>query len=1077
MAAAGSDEGFDGSSALKAEIQSSDEYDPTQAEPALSAVLSPTSAPASVVQKNPSADRVHNDQYTSNATSQVVPHSPSAPAGLNGSTEEQQSQSRSMSRASSNSSSGDQVIITDPSQGATHEYGSRAAGVGPPPSNGAFPQTSMSSSTSPAAHKSAINVAQETDMQESDLPNDSAKPKPDLSSHETGSVPNNLNASFSETPQAPSTTDTVPSPRDLSNNASSMIPKVRLPHDKVGMLEDKIRDDPRGEVDAWLSLIDEHKKRGKLDDARGVYERFLAAFPFAAEVWLSYAQMENEAQNRHALDNVLGKSLMQVPYLPLWSLYLDHVRRHNNLTTDTSDATRQTINSAYELALKQVGLDKDSGRMWQDYILFIKSAPGIIGGSNWQDQQKMDLLRKAYQRAICIPTQATNTLWKEYDGFEMGLNKMTGRKFLQDQSPAYMSARSSYTELQNITRNLRRTTLPSLPPALGFEGDDDYMEQLSIWKRWIQWEKDDPLVLKQDDIDAYRARILFVYKHALMAMRFWPQLWCDASEFCFSNELEDQGNDFLVQGIAANPESCLLAFKRADRIELSTANEEGDEKTSRRAAAVKEAYDKVLDALYDLITQSKTREEQDVARIEAEFAATAADKQLNGVREEEDEEPQEDQANSKDKQKAAHLESAKSMHAVQIRLLSRTLSCAWIALMRALRRIQGKGGVGQGGARGTFSDARKRGRITPDVYVQAALIEFHCYDPDTGRKIFERGLKLFQEDEAFAIEYIKHLVANNDHTNARVVFETVVTRLSQKPETTVKAKPLYAFFHDFESRYGELNQIVKLEKRMSDLFPEDPALSLFSKRFLDDRFDPTAVRPIISPAKQIRPKLTPSNEPNAPAEQAPPLLSVNSPKRPLPFDDSDNDADRPRKIVRGESPLKGTADQRTVHQTSQQPPPPQFPRPPMPQPYLPPPLPRDVTFLLSIIPKAETYRATKFEPRELVRLIRETNIPTHISQLPQPPAGRGVPLPAPPPPQAQHMAPPHMQGQSTSYVQPGPPPPMQQRPGMPPMPQVPPMGYGQYSGQTNREWIILLGSRTLDQASLIPSAAPYPYSR
>ena len=506
---------------------------------------------------------------------------------------------------------------------------------------------------------------------------------------------------------------------------------------------------------------------------------------FQAEVWVSYAQMENEAQNRHALDNVLGKSLMQVPYLPLWSLYLDHVRRHNNLTTDTSGTARQTINSAYDLALKQVGLDKDSGRMWQDYILFIKSGPGIIGGSNWQDQQKMDLLRKAYQRAICIPTQATNILWKEYDAFEMGLNKMTvsalpfpristtkasqGRKFLQDQSPAYMSARSSYTELQNITRNLRRTTIPVLPPALGFEGDVDYMEQLSIWKRWIQWEEDDPLVLKQDDIDAYRARILFVYKHALMAVRFWPELWCDASEFCFSNDLEEQGNDFLVQGIAANPESCLLAFKRADRLELNTANEEGDEKTPRRAAVIKEPYDKVLDALYDLVARSKMREEQDVARIEAQFAAdaaaTATDPQTNGVKEE-DEEHQEDQANSEEQQGAAQVEAAKSMHAVQIHLLSRTLSYAWIALMRALRRIQGKGGVGQGGARGTFSDARKRGRITPDVYVQAALIEFHCYDPDTGRKIFERGLKLFQEDEGFALEYIKHLVANNDHTSA-----------------------------------------------------------------------------------------------------------------------------------------------------------------------------------------------------------------------------------------------------------------------------------------------------------------------
>ena len=135
--------------------------------------------------------------------------------------------------------------------------------------------------------------------------------------------------------------------------------------------------------------------------------------------------MENDANNRSGIDNVLGKSLMQVPSLPLWSLYLDHVQRHNNTTTDASGQARQTIHQAYDLALKQVGLDKDAGKMWQDYIAFIKSGPGILGGSNWQDQQKMDLLRKTYQQAICIPTQTTNHLWKEYDSFEMGLNKMT----------------------------------------------------------------------------------------------------------------------------------------------------------------------------------------------------------------------------------------------------------------------------------------------------------------------------------------------------------------------------------------------------------------------------------------------------------------------------------------------------------------------------------------------------------------------------------------------------------------------------------------------------------------------------
>jgi cleavage stimulation factor subunit 3 len=59
------------------------------------------------------------------------------------------------------------------------------------------------------------------------------------------------------------------------------VPKARLPHDKTGILEDRIKEDPRGDLDAWLSLISEYRKRNKLDDARAVYDRFFKVFPQA----------------------------------------------------------------------------------------------------------------------------------------------------------------------------------------------------------------------------------------------------------------------------------------------------------------------------------------------------------------------------------------------------------------------------------------------------------------------------------------------------------------------------------------------------------------------------------------------------------------------------------------------------------------------------------------------------------------------------------------------------------------------------------------------------------------------------
>src|SRR6266487_1354999 len=137
--------------------------------------------------------------------------------------------------------------------------------------------------------------------------------------------------------------------------------------------------------------------------------------------------MELSNNDFYRVEQIFNKSLMSVANTQLWSVYLDYVRRRNNLTTDTAGTARTTISQAYEFVLQNIGMDRDSGRIWQEFVQFIRNGPGNIGGSGWQDQQKMDLLRKTYQRAICVPMSTVNVLWKEYDAFEMGLNKMTVR--------------------------------------------------------------------------------------------------------------------------------------------------------------------------------------------------------------------------------------------------------------------------------------------------------------------------------------------------------------------------------------------------------------------------------------------------------------------------------------------------------------------------------------------------------------------------------------------------------------------------------------------------------------------------
>jgi cleavage stimulation factor subunit 3 len=83
---------------------------------------------------------------------------------------------------------------------------------------------------------------------------------------------------------------------------SASIPKARLPQDKVGQYEDRIADDPRGDIEAWQGLIDEHRKRHKHDEARAVFERFLEVFPQAVSLSLCSDVSANTSRVMYGLN-------------------------------------------------------------------------------------------------------------------------------------------------------------------------------------------------------------------------------------------------------------------------------------------------------------------------------------------------------------------------------------------------------------------------------------------------------------------------------------------------------------------------------------------------------------------------------------------------------------------------------------------------------------------------------------------------------------------------------------------------------------------------------------------------------
>lgn len=178
---------------------------------------------------------------------------------------------------------------------------------------------------------------------------------------------------------------------------------------------------------------------------------------------------------------------------------------------------------------------------------------------------------------------------------------------------------------------------------------------------------------------------------------------------------------------------------------------------------------------------------------------------------------------------------------------------------------------------------------------------------------------------------------------------------------------------------------------MRELYPEDPSLQLFAHRHSTSAFDPTTVHLVVSPS-QTKPK-PPQIVEEGPTRNSPSPRYVdaaaNSPKRPLPTEEFDDDYNRPRKHIRAESPLKGAAgrrldqQKRTQHVNGSGPggPPGHF-KPQ--QPPVPPPLPRDVMFLLSIIPNSSYYDAPKFSAEKVANLLRQVEIPSNSGQARQP---------------------------------------------------------------------------------------------
>ncbi|KAF9920499.1 mRNA 3'-end-processing protein rna14 [Linnemannia zychae] len=565
-------------------------------------------------------------------------------------------------------------------------------------------------------------------------------------------------------------------------------------------LEQRIAEDSF-DADAWLTLLNEVEKEGEVAHVRDVYERFLKVFPTSARYWIQYAEFELKHHHFAEVEAIFQRCLRSVLSVDLWKYYLNYIRRIN-----TGPESKDIITKSYDFVLQHVGLDRDSGPIWSDYLFFLKSGQTQ---NTWEEQQKMDAMRRVYQKAVCIPLNNVENIWRDYDSFENGLNKLTAKKFLQERSAGYMTARMMWKELRKLTDGINKNLLPR--PVKWTERE---LHQLEQWKRYIRWEQSNPLNF--EDPAALAARVSWTYKQALMSMRFYPEIWFEAAHYFHEIGRTDEAVALLKSACEIMPTSFLLHFAYAEM-----------EETRKNFKESRAAYEALVKNLTEKIDDMNSKVDQEVQAAKAALLAEqqllegpGSNKKVRDI-EEVDGEMRERERDEL-KKRTKELQQYEKLARKEVEEMIKGCGLAWIMFMQFVRRTEGTSQW-----RHVFGRARRSNACPYQVYIAAALLEYHCTkDTTIAGKVFEVGYKSFADETAYVDQYLEFLIQLNDDSNARALFERALINMS--PE---KARPLWEKFSEYENRYGDLTAISKVEKRRREVYPDDPVISRFAARY------------------------------------------------------------------------------------------------------------------------------------------------------------------------------------------------------------------------------------------------------
>ncbi|KAH8270703.1 hypothetical protein KR044_006834 [Drosophila immigrans] len=515
------------------------------------------------------------------------------------------------------------------------------------------------------------------------------------------------------------------------------------------------------DIESWSVMLREAQTR-PIHEVRSLYESLVNVFPTTARYWKLYIEMEMRSRYYERVEKLFQRCLVKILNIDLWKLYLTYVKE----TKAGLSTHKEKMAQAYDFALEKIGMDLHSFSIWQDYIYFLR---GVEAVGNYAENQKITAVRRVYQKAVVTPIVGIEQLWKDYIAFEHNINPIISEKMSLERSKDYMNARRVAKELEYHTKGLNRN-LPAVPPTLTKEE----MKQVELWKRFITYEKSNPL--RTEDTALVTRRVMFATEQCLLVLTHHPAVWHQASQF-----LDTSARVLTEKGVRSRDDE-----SRIEQVE----NRETENKNLKRKS--------FCCLLLDV----------QAAKIFADECANILERSINGVL---NRNALLYFAYADFEEGRLKYEKVHSMYNKLLTLPDIDPTLVYVQYMKFARRAEGIKS-----ARGIFKKAREDVRSRYHIFVAAALMEYYCSkDKEIAFRIFELGLKRFGGSPEYVMCYIDYLSHLNEDNNTRVLFERVLSSGGLSPHKSVE---VWNRFLEFESNIGDLSSIVKVERRRSAVF-------------------------------------------------------------------------------------------------------------------------------------------------------------------------------------------------------------------------------------------------------------------